>query len=221
MQRVASFDSTLLSRCRKYVRQCTLAIVVVGAAAAVQPVAAANPDAEKFTQGLIDRGFALLRDQSGGDAARKARFHDFVLQNVDAEKTALFTLGQYRRGAAEADLAAFVSAFRDYATAVYEARLEERKAVQLKVVGSTENKPGDVTVTSQADTNSGEPVKIGFRLLGSGSAYKVVDVQAAGIWLSIEQRDQFSTFLSKNNGDIKALTANLIQQTGRIRGAQS
>lgn len=221
MQRAASIDSSLLGRCRQYARQCALAIVVVGVAAAVQPAAAANPDAEKFTQSLIDRGFSILRDKSGGEAARKARFHEFVLQNVDAEKTSLFTLGQYRRNAPEADLAAFTAAFRDYATAVYEARLEERQAVQLKVVGSTDNKPGDVTVMSQADSGSGEPIKIGFRLLGSNGSYKVVDVQAAGIWLSIEQRDQFSTFLSKNNGDIKALTANLIQQTSRIRGAQS
>lgn len=219
MQRVASTDSSLLSRCRTYARHCALAVVVVvGAAALSQPAAAANPDAERFTQGLIDRGFAILRDKSGGDAARKARFHEFVLQNVDADKTALFTLGQYRRGASQTDLASFMTAFRDYATAVYEARLEERQAVQLKVVGSVENKPGDVTVTSEAETNSGEPVKIGFRLMGSNGSYKVVDVQAAGIWLSIEQRDQFSTFLSKNNGDVKALTANLVQQTARVRG---
>lgn len=219
MQRVAS-PVTLLGRCRSYARQCAIAIIVVGAAT-LQPAAAANPDAEKFTQNLIDQGFGLLRDKSGGESARKTRFHDFVVQNVDADKTALFTLGQYRKGASEADLAAFTAAFRDYATAVYESRLEERQAVQLKVVGSTENKPGDVTVTSQADSGSGEPIKIGFRLIGGSGSYKVVDVQAAGIWLSVEQRDQFSTFLSKNNGDVKALTANLIQQTQRIRGAQS
>jgi ABC-type transporter MlaC component len=188
---------------------------------AVLPALAANGEAEKFAQSLIDRGFAILRDNSGGEDSRRTRFHEFVLQNVDARKTALFTLGQYRRGASEDAVESFVNAFRDYATAVYEARLEERQAQELRVVGSIDNKPGDVTVTAQAnDPNTTEPVKIALRLLGSSGNYKVVDVQAAGVWLSIEQRDQFSTFLSTNNGDVKALTSHLISQTAQIRGGK-
>jgi phospholipid transport system substrate-binding protein len=198
-----------------------LATVAVALAFAALPALAADKAAESYAQGLIDRGFALLKDNSGGDAARRARFHAFVLQNVDAEKTALFTLGQYRRGAGEDVLRPFVDAFREYATAVYESRLEERQAQELKVVGSVENKAGDVTVNAEAkDANAAEPVRIGLRLLGSGGNYKVVDVQAAGIWLSIEQRDQFATFLSKNNGDIKVLTAHLIEQTKQVRAGK-
>ena len=55
----------------------------------VQP-AAAGADAEKHMQGVIDRGFAILQDNSGGETARKARFHDFVVENIDTEKTGLF-----------------------------------------------------------------------------------------------------------------------------------
>lgn len=185
----------------------------------VQP-AVAGPDAQTFMQGLIDQGFAILRDNSGGEAQRKARFHDFVLQNIETEKTALFALGQYRRGASDADLAPYAAAFRDYVTAVYESRLSERREQSLKVTGSIDNKPGDVTVNAQAnDPNATDPVKIAFRLNGTAGAYKVVDVQAAGVWLSVEQRDAFATFLSKNNGDIKALTADLTQRAQKIRNS--
>ena len=186
---------------------------------AALPALARNIDAEKFGQNLIDRGFAILADNSGGDKARRAQFHDFVLQNVDARKTALFTLGNYRRSAPEDQVEAFVTAFRDYATTLYETRLEERRKQELKVVGSLDNKPGDVTVNAEAkDPNSTEPVRIALRLLGSSGNYKVVDVQAAGVWLSIEQRDQFATFLSKHNGDLKALTSHLAAQTASMRG---
>lgn len=194
-----------------------LAALIVGLALSVQPASAAA-DAETFMQGLIDRGFAILRDNSGGEAQRRARFHDFVLQNIETDKPALFALGQYRRGASDADLAPYRAAFRDYVTAVYESRLMERQEQSLKVTGSIDNKPGDVTVNAQAnDPNATDPVKIAFRLNGSNGAYKVVDVQAAGVWLSIEQRDAFATFLSKNNGDIKALTEDLTRRSQKIR----
>src|SRR5262245_26511691 len=130
-------------------RRLALAAAVFAATFALH-TAQASPDAEKYMQGVIDQGFSILSEKTGDDAARKAKFHTFVLQHVDAEKTALFALGQYRRGASDADLAPYVAAFRDYITAVYEARLGERQTQELKVVGSVDNKAGDVTVNAQA-----------------------------------------------------------------------
>ncbi|MDZ4866402.1 MAG: ABC transporter substrate-binding protein [Alphaproteobacteria bacterium] len=197
----------------------SLAALTFVAALMVQP-ALAGADAEKFMQGLIDQGFTILKDKSGGEAQRKARFHDFVVQNIDTEKTGLFALGQYRRDANPADLGPYAIAFRDYVTAVYEARLSERSEQSLKVTGSLDNKADDVTVNAQAnDPNATDPVKIAFRLNGANGSYKVVDVQAAGVWLSIEQRDAFATFLGKNKGDIKALTADLTARAQKIRNA--
>ncbi len=196
---------------------------VVGLALAITAqIAFADNDAERFAQGVIDQGFAILRDDSASDNARRSRFHDFILGHVEARKTALFTLGVYRRGAPDAALEAFVGAFREYSTAIYETHLEDYKNATLRVSGSIENKPGDVTVNTLADDPSlREPVRIAFRLMRLGSDYKIVDVQAAGIWLSIEQRDQFASMLAKNNGDIAALTSMLIERTARIRAGET
>ena len=196
-----------------------LAIAGIAVLLAMRPVKAAA-DAEVYVQSIIDQGFKLL-DQ-GGPAAHNPKFHTFVLQHVDAEKTALFALGQYRRGASEAVLKPYVEAFRDYATTNYEMRLEERKAQKLKVTGSRIAKPGDVTVEAEtAPEGAAKPVKIAFRLAGEKGDYKVVDVQAAGAWLSIEQRDQFTAFLSKHNGDIAALPAHLMEQTKKMRAGSA
>jgi len=37
----------------------------------------------------------------------------------------------------------------------------------------------------------------------------VVDVAYEGIWLSIQQRDQFVGFLGQNNGNVRTLIAHL------------
>lgn len=184
---------------------------------ALAPVqtAVASPDAEAFTQRLVDTGVGILRNTS--DPARRTKFREFITQYADIRKTAMFTLGNYRRSANDGDVEAFVQAFQDYATAVYESRLDQYKGQTLKVVSSIDNKPGDVTVnTIVVDPNAREPLRVGFRLLGGGGSYRFVDVQVAGIWLSIDQRDQFAAFLSQNSGNVPRLTAHLATQTQQI-----
>jgi phospholipid transport system substrate-binding protein len=187
------------------------AVVGLAAFASTGPAFARNADAETFAQGLVDRGVAILRNT--GDPQRRAKFREFILTYADARATAMFTLGNYRRTASDADKEAFVKAFTDYATAVYESRLDQYKGQTLKVVGSNDNKPGDVTVNMVVvDPAAREPLRVAFRLMGSNSSYRFVDVQVAGIWLSVEQRDQFAAYLSKNNGSVPALSAHLHAQ---------
>ncbi len=175
----------------------------------------ASPDAEAFTQNLINQGVAILRDTA--DPARRAKFRDFITQYADVQKTALFTLGNYRRTATDAEISDFVRAFQEFATATYESRLAQYKDQSLKVTGSIDNRPGDVTVnTVVVDRSAREPLRIAFRLLGGSSAYKFVDIQVEGIWLSVEQKEQFGAFLSQNGGKLPRLSADLNARTQRI-----
>lgn len=191
-------------------------VAVIGAASLMSLAPArADADAERFAQTLIDQGVGILRNT--GDPARRTRFREFVTRYADARKTALFTLGNFRRGANDTDLEAFVRAFQDYATAVYESRLDRYKGQTLKVVGSVDNKPGDVTVNMVVvDPDAPSQLRVAFRLHGGSANYRFIDIQVEGIWLSIDQREQFAAFLSKNNGSIPRLTAHLQTQAQQI-----
>jgi phospholipid transport system substrate-binding protein len=198
-----------------YARRAVLSACIGLVALASAGPALADRDAETFAQGLIDRGVGILRNTS--DPQRRAKFREFILAYADARKTAMFALGNYRRGASEADVEAFVRAFTDYATAVYETRLDQYKGQTLKVTGSIDNKPGDVTVNMVVvDPGAREPLRVAFRLLGGAGNYRFVDIQVLGIWLSVEQREQFAGYLSKNNGSVPALTAHLNAQARTI-----
>lgn len=180
--------------------------------------ASADDGARAFTQTLIDQGFAILRDARADEGARVRRFDDFIVQHMDARKTALFTLGSYRRGAPDGVVEPFVAAFTDYSTAIYGTHLVDYSQANLRVTGEMTNKPGDVTVMTLAEGGGlREPLRIAFRLTAAGNAYKIVDVQVAGIWLSIEQRDQFASVLAQTNGDIASLTASLRDRATRLR----
>jgi ABC-type transporter MlaC component len=45
----------------------------------------------------------------------------------------------------------------------------------------------------------------------------VVDASVMGVWLAIQERDQFTSFLAQHNNDVKALTADLLKRAANIR----
>lgn len=181
-------------------------------------VAKADDGARAFTQTLIDQGFGILRDTRLDKTTRVNNFNAFIVGHMDARKTALFTLGNYRRGASDGVVEPFVEAFTAYSTAIYGTHLVDYAASTLRVTGDVANKPGDITVNTVAEGGTlREPLRISFRLAMDGGAYKIVDVQVAGIWLSVEQRDQFASVLSQNRGDIASLTNSLKDRASRLR----
>lgn len=175
----------------------------------------AGPDAEAFTQRLIDQGVQILGNTA--DPQRKPKFREFITQYADVRKTARFTLGNYARTAAPGDVDVFVDAFKDYAIAIYESQLDKYKGEALKVTGSIQNKPGDFIVKTIVTGGTGkEPMRIDFRLAGGNGAYKFYDISVEGAWLGISQQEQFKSFLEQNKGSVPALTNDLRERTKRI-----
>ena len=80
-----------------------------------------------------------------------------------------------------------------------------------KITGSTQRNPTDFIVHTQLiDPGSSQPpANVAFRVRTDAGKMVVVDVAYAGIWLSIQQRDQFVGFLGQNNGNVRTLIAHL------------
>jgi phospholipid transport system substrate-binding protein len=198
-----------LARRNLLVAMATFAVVLASG------TASANADAEAFTQRLIDQGVQILGNTA--DPQRKPKFRDFITQYADVRKTARFTLGNYARTAAPADVDVFVEAFKDYAIAIYESQLDKYKGEALKVTGSIQNKPGDFIVKTIVTGGAGkEAMRIDFRLAGGNGAYKFYDISVEGAWLGISQQEQFKSFLEQNKGSVPALTNDLRERTKRI-----
>lgn len=201
-----------------------LAALVLTAAAifASAPAGAATPP-EAFVQANVQRGLTILNDHGLADAQKRSQFRDFLTGLTDIHRIAVFTLGAAKRTASPADVDAFVNAFRDYAVAVYESRLSAYSGQTLKVTGSTDRAPGDTIVSTvlvdpTAKSEGSQPIQVDFRVLNDGGKFVVIDVSIAGVWLAIEERDQFSAFLEQNNDSVPALVSHLNDLTRRLRG---
>ena len=192
-------------------RRALLLGVLLSPALTAVPAAAAANVAESFVDDNIHKGLDILRDKKLTTAQRRDQFEALLLGLVDVRRIGLFTLGQYRRTAPPEDIEAFVSAFRSYVSASYQSYFSRYSNQTLKVTGSTERSPTDFVVQSQLiDPNSSQPpAEVAFRVRTDSGKPQLVDVSYQGIWLSLEQRDQFVAFLGQNNGNVRTLIAHL------------
>ena len=191
-------------------RALLVSVMAAPLVAAVPALAAANP-AEIFVDDNIHKGLGILADKKLSLTQRRDQFETLLLGLVDVRRIALFTLGQYRRSAPPDDVEAFVSAFRNYATAAYQSYFSKYTNQTLKVTGSTQRSPTDFIVqTVLVDPNTSQPpAEVDFRVRTDTGKPVLVDVAYQGIWLSLEQRDQFVAFLGQNNGNVRTLIAHL------------
>lgn len=191
-------------------RRAVLALAVLLAPLAAGPAAAATP-AESFVNENIQKGLEILRDKKLSVPQRRDQFKTLLLGLVDTRRIALYTLGQYRNSASPADIDAFAAAFQNYATAAYQTYFAKYTDQVLKVTGLTQRNPTDFIVHTQLiDPGSSQPpAAVDFRVRTDQGKPVVVDVAYEGIWLSIQQRDQFVGFLGQNNGNVRTLIAHL------------
>ena len=179
--------------------------------ARVLPARAATP-AEAFVSDNIDKGLAILNNKQLTQTQRRDQFAQLLLGVTDIRRIAIFTLGRYAAMASQADRDAFVAAFQRYAMAVYQSYFAQYARQTLRVVRSTERAPGDfVVVTNFLDPSiaTSKPLEVNFRVLTNGGVPVLVDFSVAGVWLGLEERDQFVAVLGQNGGSIPQLISHL------------
>ena len=196
------------------IRRAVLALgLVLAVPLLATPADAAGNPAEQYVADNIHKGLEILNNKGLSAEQRRAQFEQFLLGLTDMKRIAVFTLGNYRRSASPADLEAFDSAFQNYAVAVYQSYFSKYAGQSLKVTNSTERAPGDTIVaTALVDPNdhSGQPpLEVDFRVRTDTGKPVVTDVSVAGIWLALEERDQFTAFLGQNGGNVRTLISHL------------
>jgi phospholipid transport system substrate-binding protein len=185
--------------------------VLLGAAmAALFPIlpAFATNAAENFVSANIQTGFDILNDKSLDVVARKQRFAAFLLGLTDVRRVALFLVGKYAVNTPPADMDAYLAGYQDYIAAVYQSYFAQYAGQSLHVASSRERAKDDFVVATNL-TGSNAPLQIDFRVRTDGAKPVLVDLSVAGVWLAVAQRDEFTSVLSQNGGDVKALTSHL------------
>ncbi len=194
-------------------------------AAAPAAFAARDAGAEQYVQTSAAGALAALGNHHVSSDERHTTFQHLIAELADMPRIAFFVLGRYSSQLrADPQLRAdWYRTFEEYSIATYEDKLDTFSDSALRVVGSVENVPGqDVTVVSEmTQRGAARPTRVQWRLLKSGSAWKVTDVALGvdgnDIWLAQQQQRDFLAALDRNHGDIRALMTDVTQLTARMR----
>jgi phospholipid transport system substrate-binding protein len=175
--------------------------------------AARDPQAEQFVQSEAQTALGILGDRDRSLAEKSEAFRGFVDRVADVPRITNFVLGKYARVITPEQRARFTPLFRQYASGVYEKRLNEYRGETFHVTGSIVRRPGDVIVASVVSGGHlDQPVPVSWRVFGEGGGWKVVDVQVNGVWLAITEQQDFVATIDNAHGDIDVLIGQLQRQ---------
>ncbi len=187
-------------------------VLAIGAMLANAPAAMADKKSEAYVETQANAVLKVLNDKSLTADARSAKFGDYMHKFAYLPDIARRVLGAQGRALSQADFDRYYLTFEEYATAVYEAQLDEFRGEAIKVTGSVDPTPRRSQVnTLIKSTQSGKDIPVVWDVLQSqdGQTYRVRDVginlDGSVIWLAQDQQAQFEAFLDRNNGDINKL----------------
>jgi len=168
----------------------------------------------------VQMGLSILNNTQISKDQRREQFRNFLLNLTDIKLIAEYTLGQYRRTASPADLAAYEAAFKDYALAVYQSYFIKYSGQTLQVTGSYALAPDETVVkTVMVDPKkpTPKPVEVNFRVLNQDPNLVVIDFSVEGVWVRELERNDFTSFLGQNGGNVALLTENLKKKTAQFK----
>ena len=196
-----------------------LGLAAIGGSAGAQPASrsrARDPQAEQFVAIQAQKVLTVLADRNLSIAQKEVAFRRLIDQIADVPRISSFVLGKYARTISSAQRQQFNTVFRAYAENVYQTRIADFRGETLRVTGSVVRVAGDVVVSTVISGAPGrEPIPVSWRVLGSGTAWKVIDVQIRGVWLAITQQQDFVSTIDNAGGDIGVLIVQLQRSAKR------
>ena len=156
------------------------------------------------------------KDILAGDLEKISALVDSkVMPHVNFEVMTRSAVGPQWRSATPEQRTRLQAEFKLLLIRVYSGALTQLKDQTVEIT-RTQPVQGSTQVVVQSELRSkGEPVKLDYRLDKFDDAWKIIDVNVAGIWLVQSYRSQFAQVLS--NGGIDALINRLAEQNKGAR----
>lgn len=183
------------------VRRAVTGLAVSLSLALIAYPAAANTGSgpETVVNTAVERTLAALQDSRISDQEA-----DGIIELIDLERVAPFTMGRHWRTMDEATQASFIDAFQQFARVQLREHLSNFSEAEVEILRTVERKPGDAIVTTKVTGPDSKEHMVSWRV-NDNDGWKVTDIEAMGMWFAIEQRAQFQAMLDQNGGDVSQL----------------
>jgi len=174
----------------------------------INKVYSIEPDV--FVQSTVNRAAKTL----SGNYTKEERIDklkEIASETVDINGISSYTLGAYRKNISEEQLKEYRFLFKEYFLKSFSSRLAEYSNPEIEVVSKKKiNKNYTMVSSILISTEQRPEVKINWRIYTKDSENpKIRDLIIEGLSLARTQKEEFSSIIQGNDGNINALFSNL------------
>ena len=164
-----------------------------------------NP--KDFVYELVTDSLTNLSDKNLDKAQKENFVKKVALENVDINALGLYTLGELRKSSNKDDIIKYQFAFEKYFLKSLTSRLRDYSSSKFYILGEDKKSENYTIINSKVVPEDGGPeIKIDWRVYTKNPDQPLIrDLIIEGLSLARTQKEEFSSILNSNDGDINAL----------------
>ena len=169
-------------------------------------VYAKSVEPDVFVQSTVNRASAILtKNISKEDKMNELKL--IAKDTVDIRGIGLYTLGSFRKNLSENEINEYSALFENYFLKTFSSRLSEYTNPKIEVTDKKVlNKNYTIVNSALVGTSERPEVKIDWRIYTKNPDNPLIrDLIIEGLSLVRTQKEEFSSILNSNNGDINSL----------------
>ena len=173
-----------------------------------------SSDPKKFIQKVVDEAKKILVATNSSEY-KNEKLIEIAKTKVDIRGIAFYSLGNYRKKLSEGELKEYLVLFEAYFLKSFTSRLTVYSDPKIDVI-SADKKNEKYTIVSSIllATDKKPEVKIDWRVYTKDPNNPLIrDLIVEGLSLARTQKEEFSSIIESNNGNIKALFIKLKEFT--------
>ena len=169
-----------------------------------------SSDPEQFISEIVDETKKILV-KTNSQAFKTTKLSEMALETVDIKGIGYYTLGSYRKELSDDQLAEYLVLFEKYFLKSFTSRLTDYSDPKIDVLSAEVLNPKYTIVKSILLATDKRPeVKIDWRVYTKDPNKPLIrDLIIEGLSLARTQKEEFSSVIESNNGDITKLFVTL------------
>ena len=171
-----------------------------------QKTFAYSSDPKQFVSEVIDETKKILMETNTKEYKTK-KLSEMALETVDIKGLAYYSLGNYRKELNDEQLKEYLILFEKYFLKSFSSRLADYSEPKIEVISAKILNPKYTMVESLLlGTDKKPEVKIDWRIYTKNPDKPLIrDLIIEGLSLARTQKEEFSSVIEANNGDITKL----------------
>jgi len=181
-----------------------------------QKTFAYSSDPKQFVSEVIDETKKILMETNTKEYKTK-KLSEMALETVDIKGVAYYSLGNYRKELNDEQLKEYLILFENYFLKSFSSRLTDYSEPKIEVISAKILNPKYTMVESLLlGTDKKPEVKIDWRIYTKNPDKPLIrDLIIEGLSLARTQKEEFSSIIEANNGDITKLFITLKEFTDK------